>query len=103
MLHVSGPVRSLSYNDEDPNDSITFFIQKNGEQALKEIAVSEINCEFDMIQPVDLREAMKDKIRTNSNLIPMLLPYKRQQLPTDRKSTRLNSSHSGESRMPSSA
>ena len=37
---LCGPLRSLSYNDEDPNDSITFFIQKNGEQALKEIVVS---------------------------------------------------------------
>ena len=34
-----------------------------------------------MIQPMDLREAMNDKIRTNSNVIPTLLPYIRQQLP----------------------
>ena len=50
LFKMCGPVKSLSYNDEDPNDiSITFFIQKNGEQALKETAVLEINCEFDMI------------------------------------------------------
>ena len=33
-----------------------------------------------MIQPVDLREALKNKIRTNSNMIPTLLPYIQQQL-----------------------
>lgn len=81
LFKLCGPLRSLSYNDEDTNETITFFIQKNGEQALKEIAISEINCEFDMIQPVALRKAMKDKIRTNSNLIPTLLPYIRQQHP----------------------
>ena len=78
IFKLCGPLRSLSYNDEDPNENITFFIQKNGEQALKEIVVLEISCEFDMIQPVDLREALKDNIRTNSNLIPTLLPYIRQ-------------------------
>ena len=80
LFKLCGPLRSLSYNDEDPNDSITFLIQKNGEQAKKENAISEINCKFDIIQPMDLREAMKDKIRTNSNLIPTLLLYIRQQL-----------------------
>ena len=71
------PLRSLCYNDEHPNETAMFMIQKNGEKALKEIVVLEMNCEFVMIQLVDLTE--------------------------DRKSTRLNSSHSGESRMPSSA
>ena len=49
IFKLCGPLRTLSYNDEDPNDTITFFIQKNEEQALKEIAISEINCKFDMI------------------------------------------------------
>ena len=70
IFKLYGPLRSLRYNDEGPNDTITFLIQKDKEQALKEIAVSKMNCEFDMIQPMDFKEAMKDKIRTNSNLIP---------------------------------
>ena len=43
----------------------------------------------------------------NGNLVPMHAPAATNALgvasPVDRKSTRLNSSHSGESRMPSSA
>ena len=73
---LCGPLRSLCYNDEDPIETVTFLIQKNGEKAFKEIAVSEINCEFDMIQPMDLREALKDKIKINSNMIPFLREQK---------------------------
>ena len=41
--------------------------------------------------------------RDNASMSDPLDPWPVQSLPTDRKSTRLNSSHSGESRMPSSA
>ena len=76
-LKLCGPLKSLRYNDEDPNEIVTFFIQKNGEKSFNEIAISEINCVFDMIQLLELREALKDKIGTNSNLIPTLLSYTR--------------------------
>ena len=45
-------------------------------------------------------EAFKGPLRANRNQ-PQSAPYRDWE--TDRKSTRLNSSHSGESRMPSSA
>ena len=37
---LCGCLRSPCYSDEHPNETITFFVQKNGEKALKEIAIS---------------------------------------------------------------
>ena len=55
-----GPLRSLCYSDEHPNEIVKWEI------ALKEIVVSEINYEFEMIQPVDLR-SQRGNERQNAN------------------------------------
>ena len=92
--------------DGNPNYYITRSIDdspfkyNNCKRLKTEIVFNEID--IDWSQPVTLVEGVFDAIKCPENTIPVLgssLP--RESL--DRKSTRLNSSHMSESRMPSSA
>ena len=74
----------MSQTYQKSNDAFTVIDQKylNTEQAAKYLCVTEYTM----------------RKYANAGLIPYYRDWE-----TDRKSTRLNSSHSGESRMPSSA
>ena len=67
------------------------------------VLVPSVAARFASIQFSQVNQCGNFTIAFQGGKAPAALPLTLSVLPVDRKSTRLNSSHSGESRMPSSA